>query len=101
MSTASQSGMHVRPVSFLIALGVAACGGGSGELDPDPVTNLPPGDATGSAATGTYAMQSLTTGCSGRCTTEVDGFTYSACDIGTRLDETADVTQTDGRLVID
>lgn len=93
--------MHVRNVSFLIAVAIAGCGGGDGELDPDTVTNLPPGDGTGSAATGTYDMQSVTTDCAGDCSTEVEGITYSACDIGTRLDETADVVQADGRLTLD
>jgi hypothetical protein len=80
---------------------LAACSGGSDDLDPDVVTNLPPGDATGSAFGGNYGMSSVTTGCSGDCRTLVDGITYSACDIGTRLDDTITVTQSDGALVID
>jgi hypothetical protein len=88
-------------LASLIASAIAACGGGADDLDPDVVTTLPPGDATGSAATGTYAMESITTGCSGTCAIEVDGFTYSACDIGTRLDELAEVVQADGALTID
>jgi hypothetical protein len=80
---------------------LAACGGGSGDLDPDVVTNLPPGDATGTAFAGSYEMSSVTTDCSGDCRTLVEGITYSACDIGTRLEDNITVTQADGKLVID
>jgi hypothetical protein len=86
-------------LSFIAA--VAACGGAAGDLDPDVVTELPPGDGTGTAATGTYDMESVTTGCSGSCRIEVEGFPYSACDVGTRLEETAEVEQQDGRLTVD
>jgi len=92
--------MHVQTALALTLL-VAACGGGGGDLDPDVVTDLPPGDGTGAAATGTYDMATVTTGCSGTCRIEVEGFPYSACDIGTRLDETAEVVQTDGVLTVD
>jgi hypothetical protein len=98
MSSASQEAM--RPHPLLLSL-VIACGGGGGDLDPDTVTNLPPGDGTGAAATGSYDLATVTTDCAGDCTTEVDGFTYSACDIGTRLDDTAEVVQADGVLTID
>jgi hypothetical protein len=80
---------------------LVACGGDSGELDPDVVTNLPPGDATGTALGGRYSMSSLTTDCSGDCTTNIDGFVYAACDVGVRLDDTVVVTQADGALKID
>ena len=92
--------MHTRLAPFFL-VAVAACGGGGGDLDPDVVTELPPGDGTGTAATGTYEMSTVTTDCAGSCRIEVEGFPYSACDIGTRLDETAEVTQTDGLLVVD
>src|SRR5512134_3137938 len=95
---------HVLARAVVVsALAVApACGGGGGgDLDPDVVTNLPPGDGTGTAATGRYSMESVTTGCDGSCAIEVDGFVYSACDIGARQDEDAEVTQTDGALAID
>lgn len=78
-----------------------ACGGGTDDLDVDVVTTLPPGDATGTAASGDWNVESLTVGCDGSCATEVDGFVFSACDVGTRLDDNASITQTDGRLVID
>jgi hypothetical protein len=80
---------------------VAACSGGSSDLDADVVTSLPPGDATGSAMTGSYRMETITTDCAGTCSTTVDGFIYSACDIGTRVDNTVMITQTDGALRID
>ena len=75
--------------------------GGDGDLDPDSVTTIPPGDATGSAATGSYVLESITTSCDGDCVTEVEGFPYSACDVGTRLDAHAEVTQDEGALTID
>lgn len=83
-----------------LALG-GACGGGDSELDPNVVTNLPPGDGIGTAATGTYRFESITRACGGTCATTIDGVTYSACDVGTRLDETAAVTQTEGALRFD
>ncbi len=86
---------------LVLCLLLGACSSSSGDLDPDVVTSLPPGDATGSALTGSYRMESLTTGCSGQCSTRVDDVVYSACDIGTREDDTVDVTQTNGVLQID
>lgn len=88
--------MKLLPVCLLLA----ACGG-SDDLDPETVTNLPPGDATGTALTGSYRTESVTTDCGGTCSTTVDGAVFSACDVGTRLDDTIDVTQTDGALRID
>jgi len=85
----------------LLLVVVAACGGGDSDLDADVVTNLPPGTATGDAMTGSYRMESLTTDCSGDCSTTVDDVVYSACDIGTRMTDYVDVTQTNGALVID
>jgi hypothetical protein len=88
-------------VTFIVAAASGCDGGGGGDLDPDVVTNLPPGDGTGTALTGTYSMESVTTSCDGDCSTTVDEFTYSACDVGTRLDSTAEVIQADGALMID
>ena len=79
---------------------LVACGGND-DLDIDTVTTLPPGDATGTAASGNWNVESLTVGCDGSCSTQIDGFLFSACDVGTRLDDNASLTQTDGRLVID
>jgi hypothetical protein len=89
--------MRNAPMIWIL---VAACGG-SDDLDPAVVTNLPAGDATGTAATGTWEMESITTACGGTCVGRIDGVTFSACDIGTRLDETAEVTQSEGALVLD
>ena len=86
--------------SLAVILVLAACGGAS-DLDADAVTSIPPGTATGSAMTGSYRMESVTTDCSGDCTTSFDGVLYSACDIGTRLEDTVMITQTDGALQID
>lgn len=94
-----QSGGGMR---YLIAvLLLAACSDDAGELDVDVVTSLPPGDATGTALSGSYRMESVTTKCSGDCRAVVDGVTFSACDVGTRLDDTIAITQTEGALQID
>jgi hypothetical protein len=84
----------------LLCLLLVACDGSS-DLDADVVTSLPPGDATGSAFSGRYDMTSLTRRCDGDCSTLVDGVVYSACDIGTRLEDNITVAQTDGKLTID
>ena len=57
----------MRPHLLLLSV-VVACGGGGGDLDPETVTNLPPGDGAGTAATGTYDLETVTTGCAGDCT---------------------------------
>jgi len=94
--------LSISSLALAAVLVIPACGGGGGgNLDPDTVTNLPPGDATGTAATGVYALDSITTACTGACTTTVDGFEYDACDIGTHQESTADLTQVDGVLTID
>lgn len=85
--------------SLLLLCFLVACGGD--DLDPDVVTDLPPGDATGTAASGVYELTSLTTACAGTCATVEDGFTFSACDVGTRLDDRAEITQADGALTVD
>lgn len=80
---------------------MAACGGGS-DLDRDAVTNIPPGDATGSAASGSYSFDLYISKCSGTCPLITVGLsTLSTCDVGFR--DTADVTltQSDGRIQID
>ena len=79
---------------------VAACGG-STDLDKDAVTTIPPGDATGTASSGSYRVESITTDCSGECSTSTGDVIYSACDIGTRLEDDMTITQTDGALRID
>jgi hypothetical protein len=86
--------------NIVVFLVLAGCGGSS-DLDADVVTHLPPGDATGSAFAGRYEMTSVTTDCTGDCRTSAGDAVYSACDIGTRFEDTMMVTQTDGKLVID
>lgn len=88
-------------LALSLVASAAACGGSGDDLDPDTVTNLPPGDATGSAATGTYVLDTLTTACGGTCAVEVDGFNYSACDVGTRQTATTEIAQDGGALVFD
>jgi hypothetical protein len=84
-----------------VLLVLLACGGDDDDLDPDVVTTLPPGDATGDAASGRWELVSLTTACRGTCATTVNGFSISACDVGTRIEESAQLTQQGGALVID
>ncbi|MBK9034858.1 MAG: hypothetical protein IPL61_26945 [Myxococcales bacterium] len=82
-----------------LALG---CGGGPGDLlERVDVADLPPGDATGADATGSYDLTLYTSACAGRCTVKVGSFTASLCDVGEVDHGGADVTQTDGRLVLD
>jgi hypothetical protein len=89
----------MRHLVWLLFL--AACGASDDYLAGSVVTSLPAGDATGSAVSGTYELESLTTDCAGSCSTTISGFRFSACDVGTRLRETAIVTQSDGTLTID
>lgn len=77
---------------------LAACGDDT--LSRDVVTNLPPGDATGSAATGTYHLQVRTRSCSGSCSVTVIGISWRLCEVGDSASETVTVTQTNGTLDI-
>jgi hypothetical protein len=77
------------------------CGGWGPSLDPTVVSNLPPGNATGSAASGSYRIELATTSCSGQCPSiSYFGFKLTLCEIGRKFDEDAKVTQSDGRLEI-
>jgi hypothetical protein len=88
-------------VFALLSLSLAACGGGGGDLEPSVVTSIPPGDATGSALTGEYAVRRVTRSCSGRCAITVSGFLVSACEVGEVSSERLDVVQRDGALEIE
>jgi hypothetical protein len=82
------------------ALALAGCGSGLQDLTRDMVEDLPAGDATGSAASGTYSLQLYTTRCRGTCHVTVDGFSASFCDVGQEDDTMVTVTQTDGALAL-
>jgi hypothetical protein len=82
------------------ALLLAACGPdqtGGGTFSP-----LGNGTATGSAASGDYSFDSLTTACSGVCSADLDGgFVASVCDVGARGEGAASVVQNEGQLQVD
>lgn len=82
-------------------VGLVACGGGAGPTAED-VTDLPPGDAIGSDASGSYDLETVTVMCEGSCEpVAVFGAVISPCDVGDRNDAVALVEQTDGALQID
>lgn len=84
----------------MASLIVVACGDGG--LSESDVLDLPPGNATGSALSGTYDLEAITVSCSGSCApVTVFGLIISPCDVGARNDEVATVTQTDGSLQVD
>jgi len=90
-----------RRTIILGALFAAACGS-SGDLSRDDVQNIPDGDATGSALSGTYDIEVRVTDCSGSCGPfSVGIFSSSVCDVGDTDSQRVEVSQTDGRLSID
>lgn len=79
---------------------VAACGDDG--LTESDVRDLPPGNATGSALSGTYELEAITVSCSGSCApVTVFGLVISPCDVGARNEELATVSQSDGALQVD
>lgn len=80
---------------------LGACSGGDSSLDKSVVTQLPSGDASGTAASGEYQVQLYTSACSGDCTYSYLGFTVSGCDVGDTDDATLTLTQTEGHLQAD
>ena len=90
-----------RSIAMLCLL--AACTDGSSPYGPDrdDVSDIPAGDATGTTATGEYELQLYTADCLGDCPVIRSGiFSVSLCDVGEVDEQTVDVTQTDGRLVM-
>jgi hypothetical protein len=89
-----------RATACWLSLSLAACapdatGGGV------PVTELSDGDATGSAASGFYAFETVTTSCAGKCSLAFGDISISVCEVGDRVGATATVVQTEGHLRID
>ncbi|MBK6688076.1 MAG: hypothetical protein IPG45_26610 [Deltaproteobacteria bacterium] len=90
--------MSIRPLFPLLLLW--ACG--AGELDRNTVTTLPAGSATGSWASGRYALKFVTTQCEGECPLIQSGFfSFSTCDVGQSDEARVEVVQNDGRLNFD
>lgn len=91
--------------SLCLLVAVVACGGdgGSGDgLERDDVVGLPAGDATGSAASGTYDLEMTIVACGGTCPVlRVGPARIATCDIGDVDYPTFEVVQTDGRLDLD
>jgi hypothetical protein len=70
-------------------------------LQRDDVTNLPPGTAVGSAASGRYEVESYTSECAGRCRAGEGWLSFVVCDVGNRDQEVVEVVQEEGRLQVD
>lgn len=85
---------------LLMMVAVGALGCGSDYLDRDVVTSLPPGDASGSALSGSYSGTVTTTACAGTCMAKYGIFTYTFCEVGDVDKETFQVTQNDGVLEV-
>lgn len=96
----------MRTFSYLVAsslLTLIACDGGLGDgaLTPSDVTGIPPGTATGNAASGLYDVELYTVGCRGACEARNGDLTGSICDVGEVENATITVTQLDGDLRMD
>jgi len=86
----------------LVSFGVFIGGCAGGGLEKADVTSLPPGDAVGAAASGTYDLDLVVKECKGSCGPIDAGiFTVSLCDVGDVDHAEAIVTQTDGALVLE
>jgi hypothetical protein len=86
------------PRSFLLLLLTACATDGSdgtdGDLEPSDVADLPAGDATGSAASGTWMISIRTTSCTTACSA-------TACTVGETTNARFQVIQTNGALTLD
>jgi hypothetical protein len=89
------------PWLLLAALPLAlGCSSSGDDLSVSAVTSIPDGTGTGTAASGIYTMQLDVTGCSGSCTTTVDGFAFALCTVGPAGSASMTVTQTAGHLTV-
>jgi hypothetical protein len=83
-----------------VMAGALSCStSGDGNLSASAVTNLPNGNGTGTAASGTYEVTINVTSCTGACTASVDGVDFAICTVGSDGTATFTVTQTGGHLV--
>lgn len=78
---------------LVLSISATLLGACSGD-GSDGVTDLPDGTATGTAASGTYAVTLRVTACSGTCTPGL-------CQVGQRVSADAVVVQRDGHLTLD
>jgi hypothetical protein len=86
---------------FLLSSVLVACQEGD-ELNAESVREVPPGDARGEAASGSYRFESYTARCSGACGPVTSGiFTYHFCDVGDRDGGRAEIVQREGKLRAD
>jgi|GEM_PF-2079846 len=71
-------------------------------LDPDVVTSIPEGDASGDAFTGAYQTRAVVISCAGACgPVEVAGTQYAVCERDAESVEWVSVLQEDGKLRVD
>jgi len=93
--------MMIRSLMAMLVVGIAACGG-SGELSREEVTSIPPGDATGTALSGSYRLTIVTTHCDGSCPSfqVIGSIYYSICKPNATDHETVTVTQKEGVLEV-
>lgn len=89
--------LHTFLVIALTAAGCAADGdpvGASGDLVRDDVENLPAGDASGSAASGTWRVSIRTTSCTSACTAQ-------QCTVAETSNAQFPIIQANGALTMD
>ena len=83
-----------------LSLALAGCGGES-DLSSEAVTSIPDGDGTGSARSGSYAIQLNTTSCSGQCPAiDLGWFKLTLCKQGARVTGSEIVGQQNGHLEV-
>jgi hypothetical protein len=90
----------IRVLTSSLLVWATACSGGAA-LTPADVVDLPPGTATGTAASGTYDLELYTVACRGQCMVRNGNLTGSACDVGEVDTAILAVTQRDGALDMD
>jgi hypothetical protein len=82
-------------LALLVVL-LAACGGGGG-LSREEAEGVPDGDATGDALSGGWRLERRITSCAGDCALGL----FGVCDVGYEAEADAEITQTDGHLVVE
>ena len=87
---------------LLLSLGCLPDLFGPDPLDPDEVTSIPAGTASGDDFAGEYDVEIYTEGCEGECGPITMSFwTVSFCDVGDRDSEWLEVRQSDGELEVE
>jgi hypothetical protein len=91
----------ISALALALALAPALSACGDSELDPEVVTSIPPGDGSGTGASGRYRLEIQTLSCSGSCPTfSVGIFTIRLCTAGDSDTENVQVVQSDGVLEV-